>query len=116
MTTTFRWMSVWLVSVAMVWLTGRPAVAAPSIPAGAGVWSRYAVVVVVNDLPGSHVVTYNWQARKLDAPGDRAVLFLPLDTYVMLNLDGKPNAFYHLGYTQPGLKVLYTSWFRFGPL
>jgi hypothetical protein len=109
----FRWLSLGLVALMATWLTCAPVAAAPT---STGLLSRYAVVVVVNDLPGSHVVSYNWPGRKLDGPGDRAVFFFPPGNYVLLNLDGKPNAFYHIGYTQPGLKVIYSSWFQSGPL
>jgi hypothetical protein len=112
--------TLWLVLLVGCFLsvgvaTSVAAVATPS-PTKESLLSRYAIVLVVNDLPGSHLVSNGWASRRLDRTGDRAVFFFTPGIYVMLNLDRTPNRYYHVGYTQPGIKVIYTSWFQFAPL
>ena len=72
--------------------------------------------MVVNDLSGTHTVALGNSKKTLKGTGSRAVFVLaPSNGYVMLQLDGNPSKFYHLGAPTAGLKVIYTSQFIFGP-
>lgn len=88
-------------------------------PAGVakGWTQKYRIVVVVNDLSGTHTVRCGSAVRTLSGKGAKAVFFLPTGGWPMFQLDGGYSSFYQLGYsTVPDVNVIYTSWMNTGPM